>query len=202
MAGQINLEVWIDYTCPYAYQAAVWLSWVKRIYGEKLTLAWRSFPLEQVNSIQGAGWKLWEQPDDYRSKGLWAFRAAEAARQQGEDAFDLFNLALFTARHEERRDISDRTVLMDVARESGLDVDRFQRDLADRSLMVRIGDDYERGVREHGIWGTPTLVFNGRSAAYLKLQSAPPADDAIAFFDDLVEMVDERRYVVEIKRPR
>jgi predicted DsbA family dithiol-disulfide isomerase len=202
MAEQIRLEVWVDYSCPYAYRAAVWLSWVKRIYGDKLTLEWHSFPLEQVNSIQGAEWKLWEQPDDYRSRGLWAFRAAEAAKAQGPEAFERFHMALFQARHEERRDISDRAVLADLAREAGLDANRFQQDLADRSLMARIGEDYEQGVQQHGIWGTPTLVFNGRSAAYLKLQSAPPADDAVSFFDDLVQMVDRRPYVVEVKRPR
>ncbi len=50
--------------------------------GPKLTINWKYFSLEQVNSQQEPEWKIWEQPEDYPSRGIHAFRAAEAARQQ------------------------------------------------------------------------------------------------------------------------
>ena len=180
----------------------MWLRQVKAHYGECLRIEWHSFPLEQVNSIQGPEWKLWEQPDDYRSRGLWALRAGEAARRQGQDAFDRFHIALLRARHEDGRDIADRVALAEVAREAGLDVGRFTRDLPDRRLLAAIGEDYTRGEEQHGVWGTPTLVLNGGRAAYLKMRPAPPSEEAVSLFEGLFDLIHERPYVIEVKRPR
>ena len=174
---------------------------VKEAYGDRLQVQWHSFPLEQINSVQGPEWKLWEQPDEYRSKGLWAFRAAEAAKLQGEEAFERFHMALLRARHVDKRDVADRAVIMETAREAGLNLERFQRDLADRSLMAKIGEDYERGVQDHGVWGTPTLVFDGGQSAYLKLRPAPPVEDSVKVFEEMRDVI-SRPYVIEIKRPR
>jgi predicted DsbA family dithiol-disulfide isomerase len=175
---------------------------VKEVYGNRLAVEWYAFPLEQVNSTQGPEWKLWEQPDEYKSRGLWAFRAGEAARLQGKEAFERFHVALLRARHVEKRDIADRDVLVDVAEGVGLDAGRFQQDLARRSLLAEIGEDYTRGVEEHGVWGTPTLVFNGRQAAYLKLRPAPPPDESAKLFEELFDVIHNRPYVIEVKRPR
>lgn len=165
-------------------------------------MEWFCFPLEQVNSTLGPQWKLWEQPDEFTSRGLWAFRAGEAARLQGRERFEGFHMALLRARHAERKNIADQEVLAALARQTGLDMEKFLQDLADRKLLVKIGEDYTRGVQEHGIWGTPTLVFNGQRAAYLKLKPAPPAEEAVKLFDELYDIVYRRPYVVEVKRPR
>jgi predicted DsbA family dithiol-disulfide isomerase len=184
------------------HTAAVWLRQVKTHYGERLKVEWYAFPLEQVNSIHGPDWKLWEQPDDYRSRGLWALRASAAAKRQGGDAFDSLHLGLLRARHEVDRDIADPDVLAEVARDAGLDEGRFKRDLADRSLLAAIGEEYARGQEQHGVWGTPTLVFNGERAAYLKLRPAPPAEEAVRLFEELFDIIASRPYVIEVKRPR
>jgi predicted DsbA family dithiol-disulfide isomerase len=175
---------------------------VKGEYRNRLRIEWYSFPLEQVNSTQGPEWKLWEQSDEYKSRGLWAFRGGEAARQQGQMAFERFHISLLWARHVKNRDIADRGVLIEVARGAGLDADRFRQDLSNRNLMKRVGEDYTRGVEEHGIWGTPTLVFNGRHAAYLKLRPAPPPEESVKLFEELFDIIAGRPYVIEIKRPR
>ncbi len=175
---------------------------MKEIYGNRLSIEWYSFPLEQVNSTRGAEWKLWEQDDAYESKGLWALRAGEAARRQGKEIFERFHLALLGAKHWEKKDIADREVLMAVAREVGMDAGKFRQDLFDRSLLAKIGEDYTRGVQEHGIWGTPTFVFNGCQAAYVKLRPAPPPEEAVGLFEELFHIIHDRPYVIEVKRPR
>jgi hypothetical protein len=184
------------------YSAAVWLRRVEAHYGERLKVEWHSFPLEQVNSIQGPDWKLWEQADDYRSRGLLALRAGKAARRQGQDAFEQFHIRLLRARHEEDQDIADPVVLAEVAIAAGLDAGRFRRDLADRRLLATIGEDYVRGEEQHGVWGTPTLVLNGRKAAYLKMRPAPPAEEAVSLFESLFDLIHDRPYIIEVKRPR
>jgi predicted DsbA family dithiol-disulfide isomerase len=184
------------------HSAAVWLRQVKDHYGERLKVEWHCFPLEQVNSIQGPDWKLWDQPDDYSSRSLWAFRAGKAALRQGAGGFERFHIGLLRARHEDGRDIADRDVLAEVAQEAGLDVGRFKRDLADRRLLAMIGEDCTRGEERHGVWGTPTLVFNGQRAAYVKLRPVPPAEEAVSLFEQLFDLIHDRSYVIEVKRPR
>ena len=175
---------------------------MKEVYRDRLVIKWYAFPLEQVNSNQGSDWKLWEQPDEYKSRGLWAFRAGEAVRLQGRELFDRFHMALLRARHGEERDIANPEVLMVVAKEVGLDVDMFRQNLLSRSMLAKIGEDYTRGMKEHGIWGTPTLVFNGLQAAYLKLRPAPPSEESVKLFEELFDIIHGRPYVIEVKRPR
>ena len=175
---------------------------MKGIYGDRLAIEWYAFPLEQVNSSRGAEWKLWEQPDAYESKGLWALRAGEAARLQGEKLFERLHMALLRAKHVEKKDIANREALIGLAREEGLDMDKFRADLLSRKLLAKIGADYTRGVEEHGVWGTPTLVFNGRHAAYLKLKPAPPPEESVKVFEELFDLIHGRPYVIEVKRPR
>ena len=175
---------------------------MKKAFGDRLVIEWCCFPLEQVNSTQGLEWKLWEQPDEYKSRGLWAFRGGQAARLQGKELFERFHMALLRGRHVENRDLADPEVLIEVATEAALDVGRFRQNLPNRNLLAKIGEDYIRGVKEHGVWGTPTLVFNGRQAAYLKLRSAPPPEESVKLFEGLFDLIYRRPYVVEVKRPR
>jgi len=158
--------------------------------------------LEQVNSVEDPEWKLWEQPDTHRSRGRLAFHAAIAARNQGEPAFLCFHHALLTAKHEQGKDHGKRQTLLDAARAAELDLERFERDLADRSFLAQIGADYEAGHDRLGVFGTPTFVFPNAAAAYLKLDPNTPVPDPLVLFDDLVRTVRDRPYLAEIKRPR
>lgn len=183
----------------------MWLRSVQELLGDRVQITWRSFSLEQANRTNretDPQWRIWEQPDDYPSGGLWAFRAAEAARNQGPAAYDRYRMALLRARHEEGRDIADTKVLCDVAGQQGLDLERFRGDLADRSLLRRIGSDHERAVEEFDIFGTPSLVFGPGQVAYVKMLPPPPAEQALAAFDAIRTLVADLRTVVEVKRPQ
>jgi predicted DsbA family dithiol-disulfide isomerase len=174
---------------------------VREQIGDQLRVNWRYFPLEQVNSAEGPEWKLWEQPDSHRSRGRPAFQAATAARNQGDEAFDRFHIALLRAKHEDGKDHGRRQVLTKVAESAGLDMDRFQRDLVDRSSLPQIGRDYEEARDRFGVFGTPTFVFPNDQAVYLKLLPAPPEADTMTVFDDFVRSARDRPYLLELKRP-
>ena len=73
------------------------------MHGDKLQVNWKNFSLEQTNNKQGEDWRIWEQPDDYPSRGLPAFRAAEAARLQGEEAYERMHFALLEGRERTDR---------------------------------------------------------------------------------------------------
>jgi predicted DsbA family dithiol-disulfide isomerase len=194
--GKISLDVYYDYACPYAWGASLLLRHVKAAIGDDLQVNWRYFPLEQVNSPEGPDWKLWNQPADYRSRGRAAFHGAIAARRQGEEAFERFHYALFDAKHG-RRD-----TILEAAGIAGLDLEEFERDFYDQSLLSKIGDDYEYGHGELGVFGVPTLVFPNGEAAYVKCLPAPEGPEALAVFDEIVHTIRDRPFIGEIKRPK
>ena len=104
----------------------MWLESVKEETNTELDINWRGFLLEQINNKQEPGWKVWDQPDDYEFRSLWALRAGEAAKKQGPKAFQKFHIALLRARHEDRVNIGDKEILMEVASSVGLDLEKLQ----------------------------------------------------------------------------
>ena len=91
---------------------------------------------------------------------------------------------------------------MAAAEAAKLDPERFERDLDDRSLLARIGTDYEEARERHGVFGTPTFVFPNGASAYLKLTPGTEVPDPLILFGEFVRTVRDRPYLVEIKRPR
>lgn len=169
--------------------------------GAGLEIDWRYFSLEQVNNENGPNWKLWEQPPEYESRGRLAFQAAEAARLQGKEAFERFHLALLRKRHEEAKKLFLKETAIEAAGVAGLDLRRFENDLAEPSLIQKLAADHTYAVEHHGVFGTPTLVFANGRAAYLKMKPAAPPAEAIAVWNDLHETIARRPYIEEVKRP-
>jgi predicted DsbA family dithiol-disulfide isomerase len=169
-----------------------------REQGAEIDVDWRYFSLTQVNN-KSDGWTAWDAPAEEEVRGRLAFQAAEAARRQ--DAFERIHLPLLEARHRDGRDLADRDVVLDVARRAGLDTDRFERDLDDRSTLLALARDHTAGVENHGVFGTPTFVFGNGSAAYLRVRPAPEGRTALTTFEELVRIMSDEPYVLEIKRP-
>ncbi len=203
MSDAPAMEIYYDFACPYVYAATTWVHNVEEARGESLSMRWRAFPLEQVNSGEGPEWKLWEQPEGYRSRGLPAFLAASAARDQGDEAAWRFHRALIEAKHGAGKDHGKRETIEGAAREAGLDMGLFETASRDRSRLAGIGEDYEEGRGTMGVFGTPTFVFPNGQAAYLKLDptAVPSGQEALDFFDRFVEVARDRPFVMEIKRP-
>lgn len=200
MSEPVAIDVYIDYLCPYAHAGAAWLREVRAQREGGLEINWKFFPLEQVNSDKGADWKVWEQSVEHLTRGWQGFRAAVAAMQQGDEAFEQFHFAWFQALHDTPVGVKRPTV-SEVAAKVGLDMTRFERDFADRELWQRVGNDYESGREQFGVFGTPTVVFADGTAAYLQTRPAPPKEEALAVWQDFVTLVCDRPYLKEIKRP-
>jgi len=91
--------------------------------------------------------------------------------------------------------------LIEVAERVNLDMNRFQKDLADCRLLTRLAEDHTFAVESLGIFGTPTLVFVRSQAIFLKMSTPPPPEECLDVFTELYHLVDRRRYIQEIKRP-
>lgn len=58
--------------------------------------------------------------------------------------------------------ISEREVLISLAKKTGLDVQRFNSDFPSRSLEEGVLAEYEDGRAEYEGWGIPIVVVGGR----------------------------------------
>jgi predicted DsbA family dithiol-disulfide isomerase len=198
----IEFDLFYDYNCPFVYRTAQMLDSVQASGERDFKVNWRYFSLTQVNYRPGApddAWTVWGAPASESVKGRLAFKAAEAARRQ--DAFALFHSALLHARHRDRLDIESVPLVEQVAEESGLDLDRFRRDVADPTILEALERDHHEARRRHGVFGTPTYVFPGGGAAYIRLAQAPSGVDALRIFDRILTVTEEEPAILEIKRP-
>ncbi|MCH8206211.1 MAG: DsbA family protein [Chloroflexi bacterium] len=180
--------------------------WLDRVGNERddaLDITWKNFQLEQVNGKEGPEWKVWELPDHHDARSLVAAVAGEAALRQGKEAHQRFHLALLTARHgsEERIPLNEDEPIADIAAQVGLDVARFREDLSDPSLLQKIRDDHTEAVEQHGVFGTPTFLFDNGNSVYLK-SFIPPEEQSAAFFEHFVPLMRDMPFVGEMKRPQ
>ena len=179
----------------------MWLAKVKETYGDDLQVDWKPFLLAQINKKEGPDWKAWEQAEGSSDLGLLAMRAGEAAKRQGYKAFEAFQLILLKARHEQRKDLSDSSVIMDAVKMGGLDVERFQQDLADEGILQELGESHTRAVEEHGVFGVPTFVARNGASAFLKTY-VPPDEEALEAFETITKLLSNLKYLGEMKRPQ
>ncbi len=122
-------------------------------------------------------------PMDYAGEGeappamMWnTFEAHKLLRwalaDQGPDAQTRLKLALLRAHFQQRRNVSDREVLLDVAEAEGFDRAKAAEALADEALAIAVRAEEQRG-RQAGINSVPSFVVDGR---YL-IQGAREPDD-------------------------
>jgi predicted DsbA family dithiol-disulfide isomerase len=195
----MRFEVFYDYMCPFVYRASVLLQNVGRSPDPRLNVTWRYFSLTQVNS-KDEGWTVWDAPASETVRGRLAFKAAEAARRQ--DRFDDFHIPLLEARHRDRLDIDQIEVVERVAVDCGLEIDRFRKDIADPRILEPLRRDHTQAVSAHGVFGTPTFVFTGGAAAYIRLAEAPDPHESKRVFERLVSIAADEPSILELKRPR
>jgi protein-disulfide isomerase len=104
-----------------------------------LRIEWRDFPYLGHESVNAAV-------------------AARAAQEQGKfwEYHDLLYESQFGGFSDEK--------LVALAREAGLDAERFEADLASNEYEQLVAEDFREG-QQRGISGTPTFVINGRVLA-------------------------------------
>jgi predicted DsbA family dithiol-disulfide isomerase len=87
-----------------------------------------------------------------------ALEAAEYAKERGK--FDHFHLAVFKAYWETGKNIGIRSVLREIARESGLDASEVERCL-DEGRYTQVVIKQSEDAKELGINGIPAYIIDG-----------------------------------------
>lgn len=198
--------VYFDFLCPFAWRGLELMAQL----GERPTL--KHFSLVQGNHPQNPDrknpvWKLAQQalgegPENQQAS-LRAFLAAQAAACQGEEAAFNFTLQLFRLRHQEEWSLADPETAQEAARRAGLDLTRFERDLADEpARRAALERDLESAARL-GVFGTPTFVLGDGSAAYFRFAQLPQsAEEARRLWQTYEDVLRSDARIETIKRPR
>ena len=131
----VTLVEYGDYECPYCGRAYPVVKQLQRAMGDRLRFVFRNFPLNTIHAHASA-----------------AAQAAEAAAAQGK--FWEMHDILFE--HQETLDAHD---LREFALKIGLEIYKFESDLAAERFAPRVGEDFRSGVRS-GVNGTPTFFIN------------------------------------------
>jgi predicted DsbA family dithiol-disulfide isomerase len=99
------------------------------------------------------------QGDDWPTTTLPAFDAAWCAFQQGEAAGYDFDLRVRRAFFAQSRNIGRREVLLEIAREAGLDLPIFTRALDSGAARAAALEEARLGRERYGVRGTPTVML-------------------------------------------
>ena len=150
----ITLVEYGDYECPYCGTAYPVVKELRRRLGSRLRVVFRNFPCP-----------------DAHPHAQQAAEAAEAAGAQGK----------FWEMHDTLFEHFSELEEADLARYAaglGLDVQRFERDLAEHVYAPRVQEDVRGGLRS-GVNRTPTFFINGvRHGGFFSLDGLLQAIEA------------------------
>ena len=147
----VHIEEFGDFECPPCGMFHPILEQMKAEFGDKLAVTFREFPL--VPTHQHA---------------LAAASAAEAAGLQGK-FWEMHDL-LYEHQNDWKKEFDVRPVYEGYAKQIGLDVERYKRDMNGDLVAQRIFADGKRG-HSLGVKGTPTVFMNGREVPF---ENLPP----------------------------
>ena len=134
---KLTIVEFTEFQCPYCSRIAPVMKELNEKYPDKIKFVYKHFPLS------------------FHSNAKAAAASAIAAQKQGK--FWEYRYAL--APHS--RELSDSTYLA-IAKEIGLDVEKFKKDMVlDSAMEARIDKDFQLGVKV-GVQGTPNFYINGK----------------------------------------
>jgi predicted DsbA family dithiol-disulfide isomerase len=179
-----TLVVFADIGCPWAHVAVHRLHEARRRLEleERVRFDHRAFPLELVNGrptpkltldseipVAGAlapeaGWQLWlGELHEYPVSTLPALEAVQAAKSQGLEASERLDLGLRRAFFGESRCITMRHVILDVAKEVGIDAAPLADALDDGRARSAVSEQC-RAAEKDEVTGSPHVFAPGLDA--------------------------------------
>jgi protein-disulfide isomerase len=142
-----------DYECPYCGRLEPVLQKVLQKHSSIVKHYFLNFPLTTLHPMADA-----------------AARAALAAKKQGK-FWEMHDLLY------ERQEKLNPDKFADWAKELGLDVDQFQRDLTSPDVATELSTDLDQAMNSLHLDGTPTLFFNGRR--YIEANTEEALENAL-----------------------
>jgi len=178
MPQSVQIALYADLSCPYAYLTAYRLRQLREEYRGRVAIVHKSLALEYVNRqptpkrlldvelpvlmLEEADipYQPWHAPLSEWPVTIWpAFEAVKCAERQGLDLADELSWAIRTAFFAESRCIAMRYLLLELAERVGLDLARFAADF-DAGIGKRQAiDEAREGWERLRVDGSPTFVL-------------------------------------------
>ncbi len=143
----VTIEEFADFQCPQCAAKHPIINEIKSLYGSRIHFVFRDFPLDIPA----------------HDKSYDAAVAAEAAGMQSK-FWDMHNL-LFTNQSAWTADPNYRQIWTGYAQKIGLDVAKFQADMAGLATKNRVDADKQRG-KVIGVNSTPSIFINNVPVAF------------------------------------
>jgi protein-disulfide isomerase len=146
----VTVEEFADFQCPTCATVHTRMKEINSLYSGRIKFIYRNFPLTQIHK-----------------NAYDAAAAAEAAGLQGK--FWAMQDQLFNNQQAWSNSGDARKLFEEYANKIGLDVAKFQTDMASLPTRTRVDADLQRG-RALGISGTPTVFINGNKLAFEQME--------------------------------
>ena len=146
VTAPVKLEEFGDFECPPCGQFHPVLKKMHDEFGDRLQVTFREFPLTALHP-----------------HAVSAASAAEAAGLQGK-FWEMHHL-LYDNQKAWHEQFDVRPTFEGYAKQVGIDVERFKRDINSDLVASRITEDGKR-ARSFNVSGTPTLFMNGREMPF------------------------------------
>jgi protein-disulfide isomerase len=144
----VQLEEFGDFQCPPCAMFHPILEQMHEEFGDRLRITFREYPLPT------------------HQHAVAAASAAEAAGIQGK--FWEMHKLLYEHQNDWKEQFNVRPIFEGYAKQAGVDVERYKRDLEGDLVAQRIFQDGRRG-HSLGVNGTPTVFINGREVPFENL---------------------------------
>jgi protein-disulfide isomerase len=138
LTAPVKLIVYSDFECPYCAQYHDILVQAKKIYGAKIAIIYRQYPMVQLHTY-----------------AMTAALASECADEQGK-FWPMYD-ALFLANKENRLNADE---IINIAKTLKLDTKKFDSCLSTEKYRDKVVAQFEAG-KTSGVTGTPTTFVNG-----------------------------------------
>ena len=186
----VDIIVYSDYLSPWCFVLEARLRRVKEEYGDNVRIVWKSRPMvvgdipdrkispHSMESRARAAFEEeglfnpWDENQPYPSSSMPAQIAGKCALRQGEDVFERFHNAVLTAFFRDCRDVSQRDVLISLATDVGLDMEKFLADFESDELRQEVLADAEEVRSQYHGWGIPLTIVGGQ----MPIEGAAPTD--------------------------
>jgi DSBA-like thioredoxin domain len=160
-----------DYRCPFARNGHEHVLAALEA-GAPWDVTFVPFFLNQAHVGEGET-PAWEDPAS--QPDLLSLCAGVVARDRLPEQFRAVHRALFTARHDEGRDLRDRAVVADALAGAGADAEAILDEVDSGWPAKLVRDEHEQAVADLGIFGVPTFVIGDR-AVFVRLMDRPDGD--------------------------
>jgi 2-hydroxychromene-2-carboxylate isomerase len=188
-----HVDFYFDVLCPFAWRTSLWMREVARECDVAVT--WKQFSLAIVNNA--------DPNSDYMRRDLALGRIFVAAeRLGGNDGVDRLYLALGDVIHGQRLDALDEAVMRDALVAAGHIPELMEAALDDHTTESEYLESHRAG-QAFGMFGVPTLVFDGVERGYFGpvIDPVPTGADALELWR-VVRWVARQPFIWEMKKDR